>query len=163
MTTPTSRIGSNPHDVQAEPKPSSTLVFAVALTMVLVVGLASFMARSEASVGGSGTVSIGSDSYSFEASTCTVSDSAFVVAGPGVIDGVPFWLSASSRTITLAAGVESELERPASEGLWLASEGAISWTLDDSRLTAETVMLDVREPQRAIPASLAVSCGPQAT
>ncbi len=158
MTTPTNRIGSNPHDVQAESKPSSFLVFAVALALVLVVGLASFMAGSEAAASSRGEIAIGSDSYAFEASTCTISDSDFVVAGPGVINGEPFWLSASSRTITMAAGVESELERPANERLWLSSEGAINWSVDDNTLTAETVVLDVRAPQRAIPASLAITC-----
>lgn len=160
MTTPIERIGDRHHDVQTATKSSPLIAFVVALALVLVVAFATFVAGSDAAADGTGTVTVDDAVYSFEAETCTVSDGDFVAAGPGSLDGAPFWVSASSSDITVAFGVESELQQPDSSRLWLSSDGPIQWEHDGSVVNATTVLFDVRQPTRALPATLTASCGP---
>lgn len=162
MTSSIKHLGP-PTETQTPPKASPVAAFVVALGLVLAVAFAILVAGSEASASGTGTVTAGNEVFTFEASTCTISDGDFVVAGPGETDDVPFWVSASGRDITVTVGVESELEEPDLSRLWLSTDGPVNWQFTNSGVEATSVLFDVRQPDRAIPATLSASCEAQAS
>jgi len=100
-------------------------------------------------------------SYQFAPSTCSVSDTDFVAAGTGTIDGEPFWISASGDRVNLALGEETEAERPEDDKLWLISIDDVNWRNSDGAITATAVMRDERDTNaESVRGTLSVRCAP---
>jgi len=101
--------------------------------------------------------------YRFAPTTCTVTDTDFLAAGSGVIDGETFWISASADRFNLAVGPDSEAERPEDDQTWLVSVQEVLWRAEDQTITASAILGDERltdSPQ--VQSELSVSCPPSA-
>lgn len=82
--------------------------------------------------------------YRFAPTTCTVTDTDFLAAGPGTIDGETFWVSASADRVNLAVGPDNEAERPDPDQLWLTSVQEVRWQAVDDSITASAILGDER-------------------
>ena len=119
----------------------STALLAIALVVILVsTGRAS-------SADPTGIFEVGDSRYEFVPSACTTTDTDFVAAGSGTINGEPFWISATSRSMTLTVGTESEVERPDKDQVWLTSLGPVTWTAIDDGIEVEATMVDSRNEE----------------
>lgn len=97
--------------------------------------------------------------YRFAPTTCTITDSDFLAAGSGTVDGEPFWISASADRVNLTLGEAIEVDRPADNELWMISIAEIAWEADDQTVAASAVMRDERDPNsRSYRGSLAIDC-----
>lgn len=97
--------------------------------------------------------------YSFAPSTCSVSESDFIAAGTGTVDGEPFWVSASGDRLNLALGEDDEAERPEDDKLWLVSVEDVRWRNTDGSITASAIMRDERDTNSEIVVgTLSVEC-----
>ena len=139
---------------------STTSVVAAFTTAILVVACFFWLSVDEAaSIDGASVLEIGDTRYEFAPSVCTLTSTDFVAAGRGMIEGEAFWVSASSRSIRLSVGTESELQRPAAHQLWLISVGELAWDRHDGTLQVQTLMRDGRNDKAAeSQARLSVSC-----
>ena len=136
--------------------------------LILVVGIvvlaSSAFVLSSAGLASSdrsdvGELEVGGVHYNFVATTCSVSESDFIAAGSGTIDGEPFWISASGDRVNLALGEDSEAERPADDKLWLISVNSVNWTNQDGAITASAIMRDERDPgSQVLRGTLSVAC-----
>lgn len=142
------------------PSRSTTSVVAAIVTAALVVMSFFWLSVDEAaSVDGASALEIGDTRYEFAPSVCRFTSTDFVAAGRGTVDGESFWVSASSRSVRLSVGTDSELQRPAPDQLWLTSVGALEWDRTSGSLQVQTLMRDGRNDDAgAIPARLSVSC-----
>lgn len=143
---------------------STTSAVAAVTTAILVVLSFFWLSVDQAaSVDGASVLIVGDSRYEFAPSVCTVTSTDFVAAGRGTIDGEPFWVSASSRSVRLSIGTDSELQRPSADQLWLTSVGELGWDRTSGLLQVRTLMRDGRNDDAAeLPAQLSVSC-PTAT
>lgn len=101
--------------------------------------------------------------YRFAPTTCTVTETDFLAAGNGMINGETFWVSASADRVNLTVGPETEIERPADDQLWLVSVQEVRWQAINRTITASAVLGDERitdSPQ--VRSQLSVSCPPSA-
>lgn len=101
--------------------------------------------------------------YRFAPTTCTVTDSDFLAAGSGMINGETFWISASADRVNLAIGPETEVERPEDDQVWLVSVQEVRWQATNQDITASALLGDERvtdSPQ--VRSELSVSCPPAA-
>ena len=118
---------------------------------VLAIGVAALIGNSigstEPVADGSGTLTVDGVVYQFTPTTCLISDEDFVAAGTGFDDGERFWVSASSKSLDLAVGTESEVEQPAGDQLWLISDQDIDWEATGDTVTAMAPMVDRRAPR----------------
>lgn len=133
-----------------QPERTSTRLAAVlaavaALVLVGILVSASGDDRAEPSA----SLEIDGTTYRFAPSTCTVTDSDFLAAGPGRIDGQDYWVSISSSGAELAFGTSDEMTRSDDEDdLWLRSIGEIAWDpIDDATVEADVTMGDARVAQ----------------
>ena len=124
----------------------------ILLAAVATILMAADLAQSDSSLaGGSASLEFSDDRYSFSPTTCVVSNDGFVVSGNGTHQSERFWLNASAADIQLAVGVESELDTPADDQLWLTSVGDIEWRRTaDQGIEAEAQLLDSRDPDSAV-------------
>ncbi len=139
---------------------STTSVLAAVATAILVVASFFWLSVDEAaSVDGASALEVGETRYEFAPSVCRFTSTDFVAAGRGTVDGQSFWVSASSRSVRLSVGTDSELQRPAADQLWLTSVGELEWNRGDGSLQVQTLMRDGRNDDAgALPARLSVSC-----
>ncbi|MDH3300762.1 MAG: hypothetical protein OES24_09675 [Acidimicrobiia bacterium] len=142
------------------PSRSTTSAVAVVTTAILVVASFFWFSVDEAaSVDGASVLEVGETRFEFAPSVCTYTATDFIAAGRGTVDGEPFWISASSRSIRLSVGTDSELQRPAADQLWLTSVGELEWDRSSDSLQVQTLMRDGRNDAAAkTPARLSVSC-----
>jgi hypothetical protein len=142
--------------------PSAFVLLAVVVTVALALIVASTGRSSSADA--TGVFEVEGARYEFVPTACTTTDTDFVAAGTGKADGQAFWVSATSRSMTLTVGTESEVERPDDDQLWLTSLGSVNWWAVDGGIEAQAVMVDSRSdtsPRR--PATLLVRCPDSAT
>lgn len=139
---------------------STTSAVAVAATAIVVVVSSFWLSVDEAaSVDGTAVLEVAETRYEFAPSVCTFTSTDFVAAGRGTVDGEEFWVSATSRSVRLSVGTDSELQRPAADQLWLTSVGELDWDGASGSLMVETRMRDGRNDNAAeIPARLSISC-----
>ncbi len=139
---------------------STTSAVAAAITAILVVATFFWLSVDEAaSVDGASVLEVGESRYEFVPSVCTFTDTDFIAAGRGSIDGEVFWVSASSRSVSLTVGTDSELQRPAADQLWMTSVGELRWDQGSESLRVRTAMRDGRnDSASSIPARLSVAC-----
>ena len=133
----------------------------LAIGLVVFAGLAFALSAAgiASSDNGQGKLGVNGVEYVFSPATCSVSDSDFVTAGPGSLDGEPFWISASGDRLNLAVGQQSETDRPGDDELWLVSVNPISWTMEDGAIIARATMRDERDPtSEAFEGTLSVQC-----
>lgn len=142
---------------------TTSAVAAVTTAVVVVLSFFWLSVDQAASVDGASVLIVGDARYEFAPSVCTVTSTDFVAAGRGTVDGEPFWVSASSRSIRLSVGTDSELQRPSAGELWFTSVGELVWNRTSGLLQVQTLMRDGRNDGAAeLPAQLSVSC-PTAT
>jgi hypothetical protein len=97
--------------------------------------------------------------YVFAPSTCSVSDTDFIAAGTGNINGESFWISASGASVNLALGEDDEAERPEDDKLWLVSVEDVSWRNSDGAITATALMRDERDTNaETVRGNLSIRC-----
>ncbi len=97
--------------------------------------------------------------YRFAATTCTITEDDFLAAGPGQVDGEPFWISASADQVNLTLGEDTEVDRPDDSQLWLISVNEVSWESVDQEVTASAVMRDERDTNSShFRGSLSIDC-----
>ena len=122
---------------------------AVALFTLLAIALAVIVASTgrTSSADATGVFEVAGARYEFAPTACTTTDTDFVAAGSGTIDGEPFWISATSRSMTLTVGTESEIDRPNDDQLWLTSLGPVSWAATDDGIEVIATMVDSRAEQ----------------
>ncbi len=155
----TSETLSRKKPVSSLSRSTVSAVAAVSTAMVVVASFFWFSVDEAASVDGASVLEVGESRYEFVPSVCTFTDTDFVAAGRGTIDGEPFWVSASSRSVSLSVGSESELQRPSADDLWLTSVGELQWDRSSGSLQAQTLMRDGRDDGAAeTPAELSVHC-----
>ncbi|MEM9563081.1 MAG: hypothetical protein AAGA93_10705 [Actinomycetota bacterium] len=87
--------------------------------------------------------------YRFTPSTCTITDSGFVTAGSGELDGEDFWIAISPDGAELALGTDDEMTRSEDENdLWLVAVDQVTWdAVDANTVEADVVMGDARAVQ----------------
>lgn len=138
---------------------TTSAVAAVTTAIVVVVAFFWLSVDEAASVDGASALEVGSDRYEFTPSVCTFTDTDFIAAGSGNIDGEAFWISASSRSVRLTVGTNSEVQRPADDQLWMTSVGELRWERSSDSLRVQTLMRDGRNDNAfETPARLSVSC-----
>lgn len=135
------------------------LILAVLMLSGFAISMSGANAGPEDGRPQTGRFDVDGVAYRFAPTTCTITDNDFLAAGPGEVDGDPFWISASADRIDLTVGQDSGLERPADDQLWLISVGEVSWQAADDSVTGSAVMRDERDPKsRSYSASLSFSC-----
>ena len=142
-------------------KPSIQLAVMV-VGMLLLAGFAFGISDADANQNlerQTGRLDVDGVVYRFAPTTCTITDTDFLAAGKGRIDGEPFWVSASANGMDLTVGPESEAERPADDDLWLISVDEVRWESTTGSVTASAVMRDERDTNaRSFRGALSVSC-----
>ncbi len=148
---------------QTDRTPSRLVAAVVVLAVVAVVG---FAVRN--SMGGatssSGELEVGGIAYEFTPTTCTITDSGFLTAGAGQIDGEDFWVSISADSAELALGTADEMARSDDdEDLWLMSVGEVGWaSTDDNTVEVDLVMGDARAADRPqLRGRATINCAPR--
>jgi len=125
---------------------SSISVLAAMFTVfVALAGVVWLSTVDAGSASANSHLMVGSTRYDFGSSVCTLTETDFVAAGRGTTDGQPFWVSASSRGISLTVGPDSEVARPADDQLWLTSTGGIAWSQSDGVLQVTAAVVDGRQ------------------
>lgn len=138
---------------------TASAVAAVATAIAVIASFFWLSVDEAASVDGASVLEVGDVRYEFAPSVCTFTPTDFVAAGSGTVDGEPFWVSASSRSIRLSVGTDSELQRPADDQLWLTSVGELAWDRSSESLQVQTLMRDGRNDEAArVMARLSLSC-----
>lgn len=128
-------------------RPSAQLV-ALIVGLALLVGSAFGLARSGSGVDEldeTGRLDVAGVVYRFAPTTCTITDTDFLAAGPGRIDGEPFWISASADRVDLAVGPESDADIPDRNQVWLISVQEVRWKAADDHVDATAVLRDERD------------------
>ncbi|MEM7341803.1 MAG: hypothetical protein AAF467_24365 [Actinomycetota bacterium] len=146
---------------QSRPALRFVVPLLVVLAALAIVAMAADLAQSDSSLaGGSATLDIQADHYAFAPGTCVVSADGFVVSGSGTFQSERFWVNASASTIQIAVGVESELDTPPDDQLWLTSVGDVEWRRTaDQGIEADADLVDSRNPDAsAIPGHFEVRC-----
>ena len=137
----------------------SALLIALALTLAAVLTITG----QSSSANTSGVFKVDGTVYKFVPTVCTTTDSDFVAAGSGTIDGESFWVSATSRSMTLTVGTPSEVARPAEDDLWITSVGQVEWSSVDGRIDVAATMVDGRADEpTSHQATLSVACAASA-
>lgn len=134
---------------------------ATALTALLAIALVVILASTDraSSANATGIFEVEDARYEFVPTACTATETDFVAAGSGTIDGEPFWIAATSRSMTLTVGTESEVERPDSDQVWLTSLGPVTWAAASDSIEVAATMVDSRnEASPRHYGSLLVSC-----
>ncbi|MGI9615593.1 MAG: hypothetical protein ACR2QO_21955 [Acidimicrobiales bacterium] len=129
--------------------------------MIFVLGasIAAQAVSDSAAAEGSGVLTVDGVDYRFTPTTCLITSDDFVAAGPGVDGDEQFWVSASSVSLDLAVGTESEIDKPSEDQLWLLSDDPIAWEADGNTVTAEASMSDHRLPEsNEMAGALELSC-----
>ena len=136
------------------------VVAMAAVVLFIAGGSVAAQAMSEPErVDGSGTLTVDGVVYHFTPTTCLITSDDFVAAGRGTDGDEQFWVSASSVSLDLAVGTESEIEEPAEDQLWLVSDDPVSWQVEGNTVTARASMSDRRIPESgAMPGSLELNC-----
>lgn len=139
---------------------STTSAAAAVTTAIIIVAVFFWFSADEAaSVDGASVLEIGDSRYEFLPSVCTFTDTDFVAAGRGSVDGEVFWVSASSRSVRLSVGTNSQFQRPADDHVWMTSVGELNWQRNSESLQVQTLMRDGRNDDAVqIPSTLSVSC-----
>ncbi len=99
--------------------------------------------------------------YRFTPSTCTITDSGFVTAGSGRLDGEEFWVAISPDGAELALGTSDEMTRSDDESdLWLVAIDQVTWeAVDANTVEADVMMGDARAVQAPeLPGHASVTC-----
>lgn len=150
----------------SDPAQSYPLLKIGIATIGILAGLAAIVFLSDwvdgdsGSSEGSGVLTIGEATYTFTPITCFVSEEDFVAAGTGVDGSEQFWVSASSINLDLIFGTDNEVDQPADDQLWLASENVINWNATGQTVVARAPMSDRRTPDSTeVVGSLEVRCG----
>lgn len=125
---------------------SSRLVaVVVALAVLAVIGFAVRNSMTEVTTA-TAELEVDGEAYRFSPSTCTITDSGFLTAGAGQIDGEDFWVSISTDGAELALGTADEMARSDDDrDLWLMSAGEVAWrSIDATTIEADVMMSDAR-------------------
>jgi hypothetical protein len=102
---------------------------------------------------------IGGTVYRFAPTTCTITDSDFLTAGAGEIDGEDFWVTASPDWVNLAIGSTTGATRARAGDLWLMSVDKVSWAIAEQTIIATVTMRDERDTNSpTLDGSLSVEC-----
>ncbi len=135
----------------------------VTLVIVLVVALAGLVtARALAAdpmPDPTAALETGGVSYRFTPTTCTITDSDFLAAGAGQIDGQDFWISASPEGASLTVGSADGTTSPGPDDLWLTSIGDVRWSTVDVSVEALLTLHDERDTRApTVDGILSFSC-----
>ena len=107
----------------------------------------------------SGRLEVDGPVYRFAPTTCTITDSDFLAAGTGEIDGERFRVSASPDRVNLAIGSSTTTGRAGTDDLWLMSVDKVSWEIAERSIVATVTMRDERNTNAPnLDASLSVDC-----
>ena len=138
----------------------TTNTVAAATTVALVVVMFLWVFGGQATAGGgSGSLEVNGIQYEFTPTECTVTETDFVTAGTGSVDGESFWISASGRSVSLTVGTDAEGQRPSNDQVWMTSVGGLDWIVEGDSLQIDTIMEDGRiEPSPRYQANLEVTC-----
>lgn len=134
---------------QTERTSTRILAFVVAFVMIGMIGLA---VRSTSATSGPGpdsaALTVGGITYEFVPSACTITETDFLAAGSGQIDGQDFWISMSPEAAEIALGTDDESVRSDNDAdLWLRNNGAVEWTAEGTSIQAELTLRDERETE----------------
>lgn len=133
-----------------------TLVASLALAAGL--GLALQIATSDQPVEGTATFEIVGIVYEFAPTTCTITDSGFLTAGAGTIDGEDFWASASPYGAGLTLGTSEPPGQSDDERVWIRSTDEVSWSRAGNSVEADVMMQDERRLDAQVTGHLSVTC-----
>mgnify|MGYP001812359590 CR=1 FL=1 len=131
---------------QTERPSTRILAIACAFAVIGMIGLAlrSTSSRPPATTG-SAMLEVAGIAYEFDTSTCGVTETDFLAAVSGQVDGQDFWISVSPEAAELAIGTADERARSDDGGdLWLMGAGEVTWTAADQTVTAELTMRNQR-------------------
>lgn len=95
---------------------------------------------------GTGTLTIGDETYVFTPTTCFISDEDFAAAGTGFDGSERFWVSASSVSLDLTVGTDNEVSQPADDQVWLVADEGLHWQATGQTVVARASMTDRRTP-----------------
>lgn len=163
MNTRSYQTPSEEYAVPIELRKPSIQLLVLAAGIVLLTGFAFGLSggglSADADTPMTAQLEIDGVSYTFAPTTCTITDTDFVAAGSGDLNGEPFWVSASGDGVNLSVGSESEVERPAEDQLWLVSVNKVRWQAEDDSITASAWLRDERDTNaRAVSGRLSVEC-----
>lgn len=122
------------------------LVGGIVLLLGFAFGISGAGLSSEPEVGQTAMLQIDGVTYRFAPTTCTITDTDFLAAGTGTMEGVAFWISASGDRVNLAVGPESEGQRPSDDEVWLTNVEEVQWHSEPDKVTATALMGDQRLP-----------------
>lgn len=140
---------SNPSPNQPNHRPLGRIALAVIGLVLVAVGgrqLVSYLRPDPITAVGTGTLTVDGDVYAFTPTTCFISEQDFVAAGIGYRESEQFWVSASSASLDLTVGTKNEIDQPAHDQLWLASDQPVDWRASGQTIVANAEMSDHRTP-----------------
>jgi len=135
---------------QTERSSTRLLVLAFAFVVVGMIGLAvrSTSAESgQASSSASAAFTVDGITYDFAPTSCTVTETDFLAAGPGQLDGEDFWISVSPEAAEVALGTADERTRSDDvDDAWYRNNGIIDWTVEGDTVEATLALRNERMP-----------------
>lgn len=148
--------------MQAQLSRPSIHVLGLFVSVVVLAGFAysvSAFGQGSDAIEASGQVEIDGTVYRFAPTTCTITDTDFLAAGEGEIDGEEFWVSASPDRINLAVGSSTGVQRVGTDDLWLMSVDKVSWEIVGRTIIASVEMRDERDTNApSLDGNLSVDC-----
>lgn len=137
---------------QTERSSPRLLVIAFAFVVVGMAGLAVRSTNVELSrATGTAAFTIDGATYEFTPSACTVTDTDFLTAGAGQLDGEDFWVSVSPEASEIAFGTADERIRSEDLGdTWYRNNGTIDWNVEGDTVEATLALRDERRPDAPI-------------
>ncbi len=135
---------------QTERSSTRFLVLAFAFVVVGMIGLALRSASTESSqVPSSATAvfTVGGTAYEFAPTSCTITATDFLAAGPGQLDGEDFWISVSPEAAEVALGTADERTRSDDvNDAWYRNNGIVDWTVTGDTVEATLALRNERMP-----------------
>lgn len=135
---------------QTERSTNPLLALAFAFVVVGMIGLAvrsTGVGSDRASSSASAVFTIDSTTYDFAPTSCTVTATDFLAAGPGQLDGEDFWISVSPEAAEVALGTADERTRSDDvDDAWYRNNGIVNWTVDGNTVEATLSLRDERMP-----------------
>ncbi len=135
---------------QTERSSTRLLVLALAFAVVGMIGLALQSTSADpdrASSSASAVFTIDGTTYDFTPTSCTVTATDFLAAGPGQLDGEDFWISVSPEAAEVALGTADERTRSDdADDAWYRNNGIVDWSVKGDTVEATLALRNERMP-----------------
>lgn len=125
-------------------RPTRLLALLAGLLMAVALGVA-LRPAEPAAARGTGELDVGGTAYRFRPTICTITETDFLTAGSGEIDGEGFWISASPDSALLSLGSSDPSTVAGSDRVRLTSVGQVRWRLVAGSVDAAVTLRRARD------------------